>query len=163
MDLANFIARHIVPQRKNFAHILSRTVRRIPAAVAHGFNGLFHVHGRSHLEDSIKFVDYLTSQREELLSSDTSGSLSPFKRPAETKAEVPWKQAVLELLDGGGQIPLEDMNLRFGCWDNTRQLCLKMIGGMSAEDAAKEFNRIQMEEIQAYEEKQALEGGAGGE
>lgn len=119
--------------------------------------------GSSHLEDSIKFVDYLTSQREELLSSDTSGSLSPFKRPAETKAEVPWKQAVLELLDGGGQIPLEDMNLRFGCWDNTRQLCLKMIGGMSAEDAAKEFNRIQMEEIQAYEEKQALEGGAGGE
>lgn len=107
--------------------------------------------GSSHLEDSVKFVDYLASQRVELLSLDKSGSLSPFHREKGPETGHRWQQSVVNMLDEGHQIPLEDMNLHFGYWDNTRKLCLEMIGGMSAEEAAKEFNRIQMEQIEAYE------------
>ena len=108
--------------------------------------------GSPYLEESVDFVDYLASRRVELLAKDTGGSLSPFHGAAGAAPDDPWQQSVLEMLDAGGQIPLEDMNLHFGIWDNTRKLCLAMVGGMTAEEAAAEYNRIQTEELRAYAE-----------
>lgn len=106
-----------------------------------------------HLKEAIDFVDYLVSQREILLADDAAGNLSPFHSTSSPETSAPWQQALLKMMDTGHQIPLEDMNLRFGYWDNTRKLCLAMVGGMSAEDAAREYNRIQTEELQTYMEK----------
>lgn len=108
--------------------------------------------GSSHLQETLDFVDYLASRRVELLAEDKAGSLSPFLSGVSPEMEEPWQQSVLEMLDAGGQIPLEDMNLHFSIWDNTRKLCLSMVGGMSAEEAAEEYNRMQAEELRAYAE-----------
>lgn len=105
------------------------------------------------MEEAVGFVDYLVSQREELLAQDTSGSLSPFHSTAAPETNAAWKQSILDLMEAGHQIPLEDMNLHFGYWNNTRKLCLAMVDGMSAEDAAEEYNRIQMAELRTYAEK----------
>lgn len=105
-----------------------------------------------HLEQAVDFVAYLVSQRAGLLAQDTSGSLSPFHSSAAPQPKEAWQQEILEIMEAGRQIPLEDMNLHFGCWDNTRKLCLAMVGGMSAEQAAQEYNRIQAEELEAYAE-----------
>ena len=59
-------------------------------------------------------------------------------------------KALKDLASQEGQIPIEDMNLHFTYWDTIRILCLEMVDGMSAEEAAEEYNRIQMEQIEAY-------------
>lgn len=114
----------------------------------------------TNLEETVDFVEYLVSQREEFLTRDASGSLSPFHSTATPKMEEPWQRNIQKMIDAGHQIPLEDMNLHFGYWDNTRKLCLAMVGGMSAEEAAEQYNRIQTEELRAYRDS-SQGGGAG--
>lgn len=105
------------------------------------------------LETTVSFADFLVTQRIDAISRQTATHLSPFHASTEVKADCPWARSVLGLLEADGQIPLEDMNLHFSYWDNTRALCLAMVDGMSAQEAAQEFNRIQQEELQAYGKK----------
>ena len=59
-------------------------------------------------------------------------------------------QRLLPLVNREGQIPIEDMNLHFTYWDTTRTLCLEMIDGLSAQEAAEKYNAIQLEQIGKY-------------
>ncbi len=47
-----------------------------------------------------------------------------------------------------GQVPIEDMSLHFTYWDTIRELCLKVIDGMTPEEAAEEYNQIQAAQIE---------------
>ena len=49
---------------------------------------------------------------------------------------------------------LEDMHLKFGSWDVVRELCLEMFNGMTAEEAAEEYNKIQLEQISGYDKQE---------
>lgn len=105
------------------------------------------------LKEAVAFVDEIASQRVEVIRQKNTNQLSPFRQTEKTDADSIWEHSLLNLMESGHQIPIEDMNVHFGYWDNTRALCLKMIGGMSAQEAADEFNRIQLEELRAYAEK----------
>lgn len=65
------------------------------------------------------------------------------------------KQKRLALVGQKGQIPIEDMNMHFAYWNTVRTLCLEMIDGMSAVEAAEKYNAIQKEQIEAYEAEKA--------
>lgn len=117
-------------------------------------------YGGSLVMEEVDAIKANTQDREEFLTRDASGSLSPFHSTATPKMEEPWQRNIQKMIDAGHQIPLEDMNLHFGYWDNTRKLCLAMVGGMSAEEAAEQYNRIQTEELRAYRDS-SQGGGAG--
>lgn len=103
----------------------------------------------TYLDETIAFVNFMAEKRIEVIKQKAMNDLSPFHSTmADTKNSG--NQTVIDLMEAGHQIPIEDMNVHFGYWDNTRALCLAMVGGMTAEEAAAEFNRIQMEELQSY-------------
>lgn len=54
----------------------------------------------------------------------------------------------------GIRIPAEDMHLKFGSWDVVRELCLEMFNGRTAVEAAEEYNKIQLEQISAYDKQE---------
>lgn len=102
-----------------------------------------------HVQEALAAVEYLTSVRAEEFITENSGIISPIQSgnaPSVDSRIGPIYQTVLS----PGQIPIEDMSLYFTYWDTTRDLCLKIVGGMSPEDAAKEYDRIQIEQIEAY-------------
>lgn len=103
----------------------------------------------SHVEEALKAVDYLTSVKAEEFVKEGTGYLPALKSNKAPDID----QRILPLYEdavSGGQVPIEDMSLHFNYWDTTRELCLKIIGGLSAEEAAEEYNRIQTEEIELH-------------
>lgn len=104
----------------------------------------------AHIEEALDAVEYLTATRAEEFIAEGSGFLPSIQYEKESsidKRTVPIYQDAVS----PGQVPIEDMSLRFTYWDTTRELCIKIIGGMSAEDAAKEYDRIQKEQINSYD------------
>ena len=77
--------------------------------------------------------------------SEEKGFLSVFdEQKIDVKPEI---KALYEDAVSPGQIPIEDMSLCFDYWGTTRTLCLDIIGGMTPEEAAEEYNRIQTEKV----------------
>lgn len=103
----------------------------------------------AHVEEALRAVDYMTSVKAEEFIKEGSGYLPAIRSNKETSVDA----RILPLYEDAvsqGQIPIEDMSLHFNYWDTIRELCLKIIGGMSPEEAAEEYNRIQAEQIETY-------------
>lgn len=102
----------------------------------------------AHLEAAMEAAEYLTSSKAEEFLAGASKYV-PAIQGAEPPEIDPRAQALYELAVSPGQVPIEDMSLDFDYWGTIRELCLKIVGGMSAEEAAREYDRIQMEWIGA--------------
>lgn len=102
-----------------------------------------------HLEDALEFVSYITSGVYRK-TSEGGGSVLPIYDDLEFALSSERMRPAYETYMSGGQIPIEDMRLKFTYWDTVRELCIKMFDGMTAQEAAEEYNRIQAEQIAAY-------------
>ena len=102
-----------------------------------------------HLEDALEFVSYITSGVYRK-TSEGGGSVLPIYNDVEFALSNEGLRPAYETYISGGQIPIEDMRLKFTYWDTVRELCIKMFDGMTAQEAAEEYNRIQAEQIAAY-------------
>lgn len=108
-----------------------------------------------HLEEALAVAEYLTSVNSPELLVDGGGSLPTKKGQAGLPSGAEHIQKLQVLVGQKGQIPIEDMNLHFTYWDTVRTLCLDMLDGMSAVEAAEKYNAIQKEQIEAYEAEKA--------
>lgn len=101
------------------------------------------------LEDALDFVSYLSEEcyRESVESGE---ALLPVYGNADFVLNYEQMRPAYETYLSGGRIPAENMQLKFGCWDTVRELCLGMADGMTAREAADEYNKIQMEQIIRY-------------
>lgn len=104
----------------------------------------------AHIDEAVEFVTYITSEKVKRILNGGEVALptlkdADFKLPNEKMRKL-YETAMLP-----GQIPIEDMELNFTYWDTTRELCIAMFDGMTAKEAAEEYNRIQMEQIRTLE------------
>ena len=98
-----------------------------------------------HVEEALEVLEYLTTRVVKEGLSEEKGFLSVFdEQKIDVKPEI---KALYEDAVSPGQIPIEDMSLCFDYWGTTRTLCLDIIGGMTPEEAAEEYNRIQTEKV----------------
>ena len=110
-----------------------------------------------HLPEALAFAEFLTNANSPDILADGGGALPSREGQAGTPTGAEHMHKLLDLVEQEGQIPIEDMRLHFTYWDTVRILCLDMIDGMSAKEAAEKYNAIQMEQIEAYAaEKAAL-------
>ena len=103
----------------------------------------------AHLEEALSVAEYLTSANSPELLADGGGALPSRQGQAGVPIGAGHMHKLLALVNQDGQIPIEDMQLYFTYWDSVRLLCLDMIDGMSAEEAAERYNEIQLEQILA--------------
>ena len=89
--------------------------------------------------------------------AEGSGALPTREGQSGLPIDAEHMQKLQALVGQKGQIPIEDMDLHFTYWDTVRTLCLEMIDGMSAEEAAEKYNAIQLEQITAYEAEKAAQ------
>lgn len=101
------------------------------------------------LEDALDFVSYITSGVYRKTMESGKSNL-PIYDDAEFTLDNEHLRPAYETYMSGGQIPIEDMQLKFNYWDTVRTLCISMLNGMSAEEAAEEYNRIQLEQIETF-------------
>ncbi|MGI6200072.1 MAG: ABC transporter substrate-binding protein [Christensenellales bacterium] len=104
-----------------------------------------------HLEQALDAARYLTDDMDAMLLTEGSCFLPSRRGQKGMPPNAEHIENLIDLVEQDGQIPIEDMNLHFTYWDTVRILCLEMIDGMSAEEAAQAYNRIQLEQLQAYE------------
>lgn len=104
------------------------------------------------IDKAVDLVVYMTSEKVNKILSGGEVAL-PTLKDADFKLPNEKMQKLYETAMSPGQIPIEDMELNFTYWDTTRELCIAMFDGMSAKEAAQEYNRIQMEQIRALEGK----------
>lgn len=103
--------------------------------------------GGQHVAESLEVLEYLTVHEKNELNRGTKGDLPVFQN--EEFDLNPSLQAVYNDFCSPGQIPIEDMSLRFDYWGTIRTLCLDIIGGLTPEEAAAEYDRIQLEAVDA--------------
>ena len=104
-----------------------------------------------HLEEALEVLSYITEDGSSDILKDGGGALPTREGQKGEPIGAEQMKALKELSAQEGQIPIEDMNLHVTYWDTIRVLCLEMVDGMSAEEAAEEYNQIQMELIKEYE------------
>ncbi|RHB47358.1 extracellular solute-binding protein [Enterocloster aldenensis] len=103
----------------------------------------------AHVKEALEVLEYLTTQKKNELNRG-QGGLMPVFRNEEFDLD-PKLKPVYDDACSPGQIPIEDMTLCFDYWGTIRSLCLNIIGGMTPEEAAAEYDRIQLEAIEARE------------
>lgn len=104
--------------------------------------------GGEHIEEALEALEFLTAHRTGEYAKAEGGFLTVVQD--EKVAHI--DERIQPLYDDAvspGQIPIEDMSLCFDYWGTVRLLCLEIIDGMSPEEAAQEYDRIQMEAVAA--------------
>lgn len=104
------------------------------------------------IDKAVELVVYMTSEKVKKILNGGEVAL-PTLKDADFKLPNENMRALYETAMSPGQIPIEDMELNFTYWDTTRELCIAMFDGMTAEEAAEEYNKIQMEQIRTLEAK----------
>lgn len=104
----------------------------------------------NYLEETVEFVNYITSHKYKEVSASGNGVL-PIYNDADYTLKSENMRPAYETFIKGGQVPIEDMQLHFTYWDTVRELCIKMFDGYTAGEAAEEYDRIQMEQISQYD------------
>lgn len=100
-----------------------------------------------HAKEAYEAAEYLTTMKFQELARSDSGY--PSAITGDKKKEIDERCSDLyEKSLEAGQIPIEDMSLSFTYWDTIRELCLKVIDGMTPEEAAEEYNQIQAAQIE---------------
>lgn len=97
----------------------------------------------AHVKESLEVLEYLTINKKKELNRGTEGLMPVFK--SEEFELNPNLKQIYDDACSPGQIPIEDMRLCFDYWGTIRLLCLDIIGGAAPEEAAAEYDRIQLE------------------
>ena len=104
--------------------------------------------GSEHLDAAIAIVEAF-GQTETLDSFAASlGKISSSQNA--TAPDIPQSDSIIACVAGGGQIPNQDFRLHFNVWDTVRDLSQQVCRGMSAEEAAAEYDSRQQQEIAVY-------------
>ncbi len=103
-----------------------------------------------YLEETIDFINYITTEKYEEVSSSGNGLL-PIYSDAEYALNSERMRPAYETFITGGQIPIEDMQLQFTYWDTIRELGIAMFDGFTAEEAAAAYDLRQAEQIALYQ------------
>lgn len=99
-----------------------------------------------HVDEAIEAAEYITYTKAEEFAKEENGLIPAVV--GEKPGNMDKRAANLYQKAGQpGQVPIEDMTLKFSCWDVVRELCLEIIDGMTPEEAAEEYNEIQLEAI----------------
>lgn len=100
-----------------------------------------------HSKEAYAAAEYLTTVKFQDLANSESGY--PSAAVGDKKDEIDERcMSLYEKSIEQGQVPIEDMSLHFTYWDTIRELCLKVIDGMTPEEAAEEYNQIQAAQIE---------------
>ena len=105
------------------------------------------------LDEAMEFVSYLSSEYYKESMKNGTIILPVYKSSDFTLSNEKMRPAY-ETYESGIRIPAEDMHLKFGSWDVVRELCLEMFTGLTAEEAAEEYNKIQLEQISGYDKQE---------
>lgn len=99
-----------------------------------------------HVDEALEAAEYITYTKAEEFAKEGEGLIPAIK--GEKPGNVDERAAKLyQKASQPGQVPIEDMTLKFSCWDVVRDLCLEIIDGMTPEEAAEAYNTIQMEAV----------------
>lgn len=119
-------------------------------------NGCIMVYGTSsrlcvnpnskHLDTALKFIEMVGTTEALDKSAILSNTMSSAKY---SKAEVS-QQKAFELLRQPGQIPIQDFALHFNTWENIRNVCREICGGISVEEACAKLDELQRTELEIY-------------
>lgn len=101
----------------------------------------------AHVKESLEVLEYLTTQKKDELNPGTTDLMPVFKN--EEFDLNPNLKPIYDDASSSGQIPIEDMRLCFDYWGTIRLLCLDIIGGATPEEAAAEYDQIQLEAVEA--------------
>lgn len=104
-----------------------------------------------YLEEALDFLDYATSDKYEKVVGDGTNYL-PIYKDCEYILSTERIRPVYEIYLTGGQVPIEDMRLHFNYWDSIREICLTMFDGVTAKEAADDYNGRQMAQIPLYQD-----------
>ena len=104
-----------------------------------------------YLEEALDFLSYAATNQYETVMGNGAGYLPVYKEWEYTLSNERIRP-VYEIYLTGGQIPIEDMRLHFNYWDTIREICLTMFDGATAQEAADEYNRQQVEQIPLYQD-----------
>ena len=99
----------------------------------------------AHVKESLEVLVYLTTHKKYELNQGED-SLIPVFRNEEFDSK-PNLKPIYEVASSPGQIPIEDMTICFDYWGTIRLLCLDIIDGATPEEAAAEYDRIQLEAV----------------
>ena len=105
------------------------------------------------LDEAMEFVSYLSSEYYKESMENGTIILPVYKSSDFTLSNEKMRPAY-DTYVSGIRIPAEDMHLKFGSWDVVRELCLEMFNGRTAVEAAEEYNKIQLEQISAYDKQE---------
>ena len=105
------------------------------------------------LDEAMEFVSYLSSEYYKESMENGTIILPVYKSSDFTLSNEKMRPAY-DTYVSGIRIPAEDMHLKFGSWDVVRELCLEMFNGRTAVEATEEYNKIQLEQISAYDKQE---------
>lgn len=100
-------------------------------------------------QEALNFIAYLTQRiyQDSLTNGD---ALLPVYDSLEYNLKNEHMRPLYETYAEGVRIPIEDAQLKITYWNTVRELCLKIFDGMTAGEAAAEYDRIQLEQIKIY-------------
>lgn len=101
-----------------------------------------------HLKEAVEIVEMLGSEKNLDSFASGLGKISSSKNA--TAPDISQSKELIEQVAKGGQIPNQDFRVHFNVWDNVRNLGVKICEGLSAAEAAKEYDAIQGDEISRY-------------
>ena len=102
-----------------------------------------------YLKEAQDFVTFMTEHIYQELVQDREALLPVYEEVDFVLGNERMRRAY-EAFIAGRQFPAEDMRLYFTYWDTVMELCISMFDGMSPEEAAEEYNRIQKEQTAKY-------------
>ena len=101
-----------------------------------------------HLEAAITVVEALGQTEILDAFAQNLGKISSSKNA--TAPAIPQSDSIISCVVKGSQIPNQDFRLHFNVWDTVRDLSQQVCRGMSAEEAAAEYDSRQQQEIAVY-------------
>lgn len=104
--------------------------------------------GSDNLDAAIAIVEALGKTESLDSFAKKLGKISSSKNA--TAPDIPESGSIIECVAGGSQIPNQDFRLYFNVWDTVRELSQQLCQGVSAAQAAAEYDSRQMEEISLY-------------
>lgn len=101
-----------------------------------------------YLDTALKFIEMVGTREALDESAILSKSMSTAK--GSDVSGLPMQEKMCELLKMPGQIPNQDFALHFNTWENIRDICREICGGISVEEACEKMDEKQREEVAEY-------------
>lgn len=101
-----------------------------------------------HLQAALALVEAMGSTEHLDQIAGTLGSISAAQ--GNRAANLPQTQKIIACVKGGGQIPNQDFRIPFNVWNTVKQLCVEICGGMSVDEACRQYDALQQQEIEKY-------------